>query len=82
MCNWQLKIKPTNPLIILFHNVHNDKEAIKLNPKRIRMFQVREFSVITSEYYNNGLWNQMKVKIEGNNDEWRTDEMSGLDQRS
>lgn len=46
------------------------------------MFQVREFSVITSEYYNNGLWNQMKVKIEGNNDEWRTDEMSGLDQRS
>ena len=47
--------------IILFHNIHKDIEGGNLDPKRIRVLQVRELSVFTSEYYNNESWNWTKV---------------------
>lgn len=39
--------------IILFHNIHKDKEGRNLDPERVRMFQARELSVFTSDCYNN-----------------------------
>lgn len=50
-----------------------------MDPERVRVFQERELSVFTSEYYNNESWSQTRVKTRGSDSYGRRDDVSGFD---